>query len=209
MGMLGGIAVLGILSMMAKGLSAYGLDAIFNAVVDDLEKRGISVDEIIQQIKEWPIPGFIIVKIVDLMRARRSPSSSPGSKSSGPKGRSFVSLTHDLDIGSLLELRELHSATTELIRIASKVTEGVWEGVIENGDSNEIVKVVFMEGSFREFISPTRSLTVGEHYHLMDRQSSQISRIQVEVEIDDGFWFGVCIEPACNEEIVYIVYQIG
>lgn len=74
MGMLGGIAVLGILSMMAKGLAAYGVDAIFNAVVDELKKRGMSDDDIMKELLNFPIPAYI-KKIIENLIRRRSTSS--------------------------------------------------------------------------------------------------------------------------------------
>ena len=42
-GMLGGIALLGILGLISKGLSDYGFEAIFRAIVDELRRRGNSI----------------------------------------------------------------------------------------------------------------------------------------------------------------------
>jgi hypothetical protein len=41
-GMLGGIALLGILGLISKGLSDYGFEAIFKAIVDELMRKGKS-----------------------------------------------------------------------------------------------------------------------------------------------------------------------
>ena len=41
-GMLGGIAVLGILGLMSKGIAEYGFEKIFEGVIDKLRKQGKS-----------------------------------------------------------------------------------------------------------------------------------------------------------------------
>jgi hypothetical protein len=205
LGMLGGIAVLGVLSMMAKGLSAYGLDAIFNAVVDELKKRGLSKDDIKKELGKLPIPGSIKDQVEKGLDSNDTSTKSPTGSLAGR--RVFLAKTLDLEVNTIVELRDLHSASSEMIRIASKVAEGVWEGVIEDGASHEIVKVLFQESTFREFISPTRSLTIGEIYRLPERQTTKESRVKVEVVIDDGYWLGACVDPGGDEEIVYVVYQ--
>lgn len=206
MGMLGGIAVLGVLSMMAKGLAAYGLDAIFYAVVDELEKRGIRGEDIVEYVDGLRfLPTFIKRIINDMIRARYSGEEEGFNR---PRTlRSFVSPAHDLEVGALVELRELHSSTFQMIRILEIVSDVSWKGRIEGDESSGIVNVLFMENALREFVSPTRSLTLGESYHLPVWQSGQMSLVLIEVMVDDGFWLGIVLGAGGEEEIVNVVYH--
>ena len=54
-GMLGGIATLGILSLIAQGLTEFGFDAIFTAVVKELYKKGESRESILEKIEKYPV----------------------------------------------------------------------------------------------------------------------------------------------------------
>ena len=204
-GMMGGIAVLGVLSMISKGLTAYGLDAIFNAVVDDLKSRGISEDEILKEVLKLPVPANLKKKIKKKIEDHLTPSNSPEGTAAGR--RLFVAVSLELPVDTINDLRELHSAAYERIRIASKLGEGVWEGLVEGSDPPETVQVVFKEGGLREFISTTRDLSIGERYQLVELQSGRPSPVLIEVKVADGFWLGVWVEPGRVDEIVNIVYQ--
>lgn len=64
-GMLGGIAVLGILALVSDAVAEHGMPKIFKAVVVDLEKKGHSKDEIREKIHGFPITDGLKRKILD------------------------------------------------------------------------------------------------------------------------------------------------
>ncbi|MCU0548135.1 MAG: hypothetical protein MUC48_02190 [Leptolyngbya sp. Prado105] len=67
-GMLGGIAVLGILGLISKGLSDYGFEAIFKATVDELRRKGKSKVDIEREVESYPISRELKLKIKDYLR---------------------------------------------------------------------------------------------------------------------------------------------
>ncbi len=67
-GMLGGIAALGILGLIAKGLSDYGFEAVFKAVVDELRRKGKSKDDIEKEVDSYPISRDLKLKIKEHLR---------------------------------------------------------------------------------------------------------------------------------------------
>ena len=54
-GMVGGIAVLGVLALITQALAVLGLKESFRGVVERLKRQGISVDEIKRRINRWPL----------------------------------------------------------------------------------------------------------------------------------------------------------
>ena len=54
-GMLGGIATLGVIGLAAEGITEYGFDAIFIAVVNELYKRGETKESILNKIEKYPV----------------------------------------------------------------------------------------------------------------------------------------------------------
>ncbi len=68
LGMLGGIALLGILGLISKGLSNYGFEAIFRATVDELRRKGKSKDDIEQEVESYPVSRDLKLKIKDYLR---------------------------------------------------------------------------------------------------------------------------------------------
>ncbi|MGJ3248449.1 MAG: hypothetical protein ACFE0I_20500 [Elainellaceae cyanobacterium] len=72
-GMLGGIAVLGILGLISKGLADYGFEAIFKATVEELRKKGKSKADIEQEINSYPISRDLKLKIQDYLRSPEMP----------------------------------------------------------------------------------------------------------------------------------------
>ena len=54
-GMLGGIAMLGLLTLVSDSIAKYGLDQIFRNVVDGLEEKGTSRRQIRKKIDSYPI----------------------------------------------------------------------------------------------------------------------------------------------------------
>jgi uncharacterized membrane protein len=67
-GMLGGIAVLGILALIAQGLAKYGFEAIFRAVVDKLRQKGKSKSDIEKEIDSYPISRDLKLTIKDYLQ---------------------------------------------------------------------------------------------------------------------------------------------
>ena len=67
-GMLGGIAVLGILGLISKGIAEYGFEKIFHAVVDQLRKKGKSIADIEREVNSYPISKNLKLKIRDYLR---------------------------------------------------------------------------------------------------------------------------------------------
>jgi hypothetical protein len=67
-GMLGGIAMLGILGLISKGLSDYGFEAIFIAIVDELKKQGKSKVDIEREVESYPVSRDLKLKIKDYLR---------------------------------------------------------------------------------------------------------------------------------------------
>ncbi|NER81129.1 MAG: hypothetical protein F6K42_16495 [Leptolyngbya sp. SIO1D8] len=68
-GMLGGIAVLGILGLMSQGLTEYGLEKIFQAVVEEFRKQGKSKSDIEKEVTSYPISKDLKLKIKDYLHA--------------------------------------------------------------------------------------------------------------------------------------------
>jgi hypothetical protein len=67
-GMMGGIALLGILGLISKGLSDYGFEAIFKATVDELKRKGKSKVDIEREVESYPISRELKLKINDYLR---------------------------------------------------------------------------------------------------------------------------------------------
>ena len=54
-GMLGGIAALGILGLISEAIAKYGVDAIYKGVIKELYKRGESDESIKAKIDKYPL----------------------------------------------------------------------------------------------------------------------------------------------------------
>ena len=54
-GMSGGLVTLGGIGLISEGISKYGVDAIFSAVVKELYRRGETKEQLKQKIKRYPI----------------------------------------------------------------------------------------------------------------------------------------------------------
>lgn len=54
-GILGGIATLGVITLLSQGLSEYGFDAIFTALVKEFFKRGETKSSIYEKINKYPL----------------------------------------------------------------------------------------------------------------------------------------------------------
>jgi hypothetical protein len=67
LGMLGGIALLGVLALISKGLTEFGLEKIFSTVITRMEKDGQSKEGIYQQILKFPISSALKRKLRDML----------------------------------------------------------------------------------------------------------------------------------------------
>lgn len=54
-GMLGGIASLGVLLLLSQGISEYGVEAIFSALVKSLYNKGETKESILEEIDKYPV----------------------------------------------------------------------------------------------------------------------------------------------------------
>lgn len=54
-GMLGGIATLGVVVLLSQGLTEFGFNAIFTAVVKELYKKGENKKTILRKIEKYPV----------------------------------------------------------------------------------------------------------------------------------------------------------
>ena len=54
-GMIGGLVTLGVIGLISEGISKYGVDAIFSAVVKELYRRGETKEQLKQKIKRYQI----------------------------------------------------------------------------------------------------------------------------------------------------------
>lgn len=67
-GMVGGVAVLGILALMSKGLTEYGFERIFQGVVDQLRSQGKSKADIEGEVLAYPISRNLKLKIKEYLQ---------------------------------------------------------------------------------------------------------------------------------------------
>lgn len=67
LGMLGGIAVLGLLVLISGGLSKYGFDKIYEAVVKKLLEKGETKESILKKIGNYPISKDLKRKLKELL----------------------------------------------------------------------------------------------------------------------------------------------
>ena len=66
-GMIGGIVTLGVIGLISEGITEYGFDAIFNAVVKELYKRGETKNSILQKIEKYPVSKQLKRKLRDYL----------------------------------------------------------------------------------------------------------------------------------------------
>jgi hypothetical protein len=67
LGMIGGIAVLGILVLISGGLSKYGFEKIYEAVVKKLLEKGETKESIKTKISGYPISKDLKKKLAELL----------------------------------------------------------------------------------------------------------------------------------------------
>ena len=76
-GMIGGIAILGVVALISKGISQYGFQAIFIGVVSKLKERGETTDSIFIKIEKYDKTRyFLSIMIYIFLNFPRKTSSS-------------------------------------------------------------------------------------------------------------------------------------
>ena len=69
---LNGIAVLGILALISKGVANYGFEAIYSKVLQRLkDEEGLTEDELIEKINNYPISRGLKLKLIDKIESQR------------------------------------------------------------------------------------------------------------------------------------------
>ena len=68
-GMLGGIAVLGILSMISQGIAEYGFEALLEATISGLQAKGKTTAQIEKEINSYPISKELKLKIQEYLQS--------------------------------------------------------------------------------------------------------------------------------------------
>lgn len=64
-GMLAGIGTLGVIGLIAQGMSRFGFEAIFKSVLVELYKQGHTKEELLAKIKAYPISRNLKNKLID------------------------------------------------------------------------------------------------------------------------------------------------
>ena len=67
-GMLGGIALLGVLGLIAKAISDYGFEHIYRGVVIRMKEQGYSLEQILRKIDGLLISRDLKAKLKDFIR---------------------------------------------------------------------------------------------------------------------------------------------
>ncbi len=67
-GMIGGIAILGVIALISKGISQYGFQAIFIGVVNKLKERGETTDSIFIKIEKYPVSKELKLKLKEQLK---------------------------------------------------------------------------------------------------------------------------------------------
>ena len=65
LGMLGGIALLGVLGLISRAIAEYGFEKIAIAVIKELQRKGRKREAVLKEIQSYPISRGMKLKIVD------------------------------------------------------------------------------------------------------------------------------------------------
>lgn len=79
LGMLGGIALLGVLVLISKALAEYGFEALFRAVLRGLRNKGASKAEILRKIGDYQISSDLKAKLREYVNSLWDDDSGPAS----------------------------------------------------------------------------------------------------------------------------------
>ena len=67
LGMMGGIAALGLMVLISKAITTYGIEKIVQGVVGRLKGKGLSKDKIKTEIEKYPISKAMKYKIIGMI----------------------------------------------------------------------------------------------------------------------------------------------
>lgn len=71
-GMIGGIATLGIIGLISEAITEYGFDTIFSAVVNELYKRGETIESLLKKNDKYPVSKSLKSKLKEKLRSLNS-----------------------------------------------------------------------------------------------------------------------------------------
>ena len=67
-GMLGGIAMLGVLALLSWAIAEYGFEKIAVAVIQELKRKGRKRQSVLKEIESYPISRGMKLKILDAVK---------------------------------------------------------------------------------------------------------------------------------------------
>ena len=203
-GMLGGIALLGTMALISRGLASYGFDRIFDAVLDELNKTGKSLEDVRREISGYPLPRWLVDMLME--KLDKGTVDSIGATiaigSGGP-----LHLIKELN-PTMQQIYKVENAKDgEIVDavITARTSESKWAGV--ELSKPEKITVAFLDPAIEVYVSPSSSLATGEFYRLdpMNRNGDW-QRIFIQEQIELGYWIGgtKCSETG-GEKIVAVL----
>lgn len=202
-GMLGGIAALGVLAFMAKGLAEYGLDAIFEAVVDQLIQTGRSIDDIIDEVRSMPlVPEEIKSIIISKLNQRRRPDYRDGTSAKEAR-RILVSPVPCPVTGQAIQAWEPASGARYDLLTTKRIDDTHAECLISG--TNTFVWHVTWTSADRIAFAPTRNLGIGSTYRLEQNGSRGEIKVEVTNQVVDGCWIGRSAQAEGNSEHILVI----
>ncbi len=76
-GMLGGVALLGVMVMISGAITRYGLQNLALGVINEMKARGRTKADILEEMKKYPLSGDLKRKLIEYL------NSLPGDRSPG------------------------------------------------------------------------------------------------------------------------------
>lgn len=207
LGMLGGIALLGTLALISRGLASYGFDAIFDAVLEEFQRQGRSANDIADEITSYPLPEFLKDSLLDKLY-NKSFEDDPDPAQARPDGPLFLIGGLSPDVRSIHQAMRLKDGVLIDVAITERLEHGKWIGV--NLEQPENVIVAYLDPSLKMYRAPSSSLAVGECYRLEHlKDSEKNDKVSIQTEIEPGYWLG-CIESNTEGggQIVAVLAQL-
>ena len=213
LGMLGGIAILGLLTILSQAIGAYGFDVVFDAVIEELARLGQTKKQVYREIADYPIPDFAKKWVKDAVESKVDSLSQSAPESCALPLYFIDTLNPDMDkicylIKATTYPRNKAKRFVDRIALTEKLGNGNLVGVrLEPVDE---VEIAYLDPEKRCFISPTNALARNQIYKLKEYGGKEDRRrIEIITEISRGFWFGALKgDDSCDsqEEIVSVVY---
>ena len=63
-GILAGIGTLGLMGLISQGITQFGFETIFKSVIKEMHKQGVSKEELLNRIKNFPISKSLKIKLI-------------------------------------------------------------------------------------------------------------------------------------------------